>query len=570
MLGICGLALVICLSAYLLIYNILYLSVSGKIRYYGLLQSLGMTKKQLVRFIIKQMILVGILGIFIGNLLGIILCMKLVPYILGILGISTGNMTLQFNPVILIVSIVVTIFSIILGMKKPIQIATKVTPVEATKYRECISNGKRYKKKKGAFFWRMAFEQFKKDKKKTVVVLLSLATSLSVFYCLTTIISSQGERTVLPNYWNADFIVQNQTQTTEDINSLKPAIEDSFVEEIRKLDGIKDFHLVEGTPIIFPYVLNSFSDMWITNYIDRTPYLSSEDVKADYKANPSNYYGMLIGIDEEQFDYVNQSLDNPIDKQDFLNGESCIVQYEGSEIPKEYLNQRVFFNLQGKQYEITVEAVSYDTQYSGRDIGASLIVSQDYLNSLISKPTTLNMYIYYNQKYDEVLEKKITSLVEDSPYSNDLHIESQFENMRTIQESQGEMMEIGTIIALLLLLVGVLNYTNTIASSIQNRKLTFSVMESIGMSKKQINQLLIREGVLYALFSVFITLTIGSVITYICFESMNYMEIPFNVPVFPLFSAIILVMLICMITPLLSYKKLAGNRSIVERLRDYE
>ena len=56
------------------------------------------------------------------------------------------------------------------------------------------------------------------------------------------------------------------------------------------------------------------------------------------------------------------------------------------------------------------------------------------------------------------------------------------------------MMEIGTIIALLLLLVGVLNYTNTIASSIQNRKLTFSVMESIGMSKKQINQLLIREG----------------------------------------------------------------------------
>ena len=100
------------------------------------------------------------------------------------------------------------------------------------------------------------------------------------------------------------------------------------------------------------------------------------------------------------------------------NGKSCIVQFEGSEIPKEYLNQRVLFNLQGKQYEIAVEAVSYNTQYSGRDIGASLIVSQDYLNSLISKPTTLDMYIYYNQKYDEVLEKKITSLVEDSPYSN--------------------------------------------------------------------------------------------------------------------------------------------------------
>lgn len=159
------------------------------------------------------------------------LCIKLVPYILSVLGISTGNMALQFNPFILIVSVAVTVFSILLGMRKPIQIATKVTPVEATKYIECVSNGKGYKKKKGAFFWRMAFEQFKKDKKKTVVVLLSLAISLSVFYCLTTIISSQGERTVLPNYWNADFVVQNQTQTTENINSLKPAIEDSFVEK---------------------------------------------------------------------------------------------------------------------------------------------------------------------------------------------------------------------------------------------------------------------------------------------------------------------------------------------------
>ena len=296
LLGICGLALVICLSAYLLIYNILYLSVSGKIRYYGLLQSLGMTKKQLVRFIAKQMLFVGISGVFIGNLTGILLCIKLVPYILGVLGISTGNMALQFNPVILIVSIVVTVFAILLGMRKPIQTATKVTPVEAAKYRECISNGKGYKKKKGAFFWRMAFEQLKKDKKKTVVVLLSLATSLSVFYCLTTIISSQGERTVLPNYWNADFVVQNQTQTTEDIYSLQPAIEDSFVEEISRMDGIKDFHIVEGIPVIFPYVSNGFSDMWITNYIDRTPYLSSEDVIEDYKADPSDYYGMLIRL----------------------------------------------------------------------------------------------------------------------------------------------------------------------------------------------------------------------------------------------------------------------------------
>lgn len=570
LLGIWGLALVICLSAYLLIYNILYLSVSGKIRYYGLLQSLGMTKKQLVRFIAKQMLFVGISGILIGNLAGILLCVKLVPYMLELLGISAGNMELQFHPVILLVSIAVTGTAILLGMRKPVQIAANITPVEATKYRECVPNGKSYKKKKGALFWRMALKQFQKDKKKTVVVLLSLATSLSVFYCLTTIISSQGERTVMPNYWNADFIVQNQTQVTEDIASLQPAIEDYFIEELRKMDGIKDFHIVEGVPVSFPYVSNGFSDLWITNYIERTPYISAEEVLADYKANPSNYYGMLKGIDEEEFDYVNQLLDSPVNKQDFMNGKICIVQYEGSEIPEEYLNQQIPFIFENQPYEIAIGAVSYETPYSGRNIGATLLVSQDYIKRLTSQPTILNVSIHYDKKYDEILEKKIAVLIDNSPYSNDLHVESQYENMKTIQESQGNMMEIGTIIALLLLLVGVLNYGNTIASGIQNRKLTFSVMESIGMSRKQLNGLLMREGVLYGAFSVLITLTAGSAVTYLCFQSMNYMGIPFKVPLLPLIPAVLLVMLICAMAPLLSYRKLAGNRSIVERLRNYE
>ena len=570
LLGICGLALVICLSAYLLIYNILYLSVSGKIRYYGLLQSLGMTKQQLGYFIAKQMLFIGILGILIGNLTGILVCMKLVPYILEVLGIATGNMTLPFNPVILFISIVVTVFAIFFGVKKPIQIATKVTPVEATKYRECLSNQKGYKRKKGAFFWKMAFEQLKKDKKKTVVVLLSLATSLSVFYCLTTIISTQGERTVLPNYWNADFVVQNQTQTTEDINSLEMAIDDSFVAEIEKMDGVKDFHIATGVPVSFPYVSDGFSNMWITNYIEKSPYLSVNEVISNYQADPANYYGMLIGIDEAQFDYVNQSLNTPVDKQDFLDGKIGIVQFEGFEIPTEYLNQKVPFTFQENQYEIMIGALSYQTQYAGRDIGPSLIVSQNYLKSLTPKPTILDIYINYDQEYDKKLEQKITSLVDNSPYSNDLHVESHYQDMKTIQESQGNMMEIGTIIALLLLLVGILNYLNTISSGIHNRKLTFSVMESIGMTSNQIYRLLIREGVLYASFSVFITLTIGTIITYICFQSLNYMAVSFKVPIIPLISAIILVMLICMIAPPISYKKLTGNRSIVERLRDYE
>ena len=75
---------------------------------------------------------------------------------------------------------------------------------------------------------------------------------------------------------------------------------------------------------------------------------------------------------------------------------------------------------------------------------------------------------------------------------------SKYDEMKTIQDSQSGMAEAGTVISGLLLLVGMLNYINTMAVGMQNRKLTFSIMESVGMSERQIRKLLIREGLLYA------------------------------------------------------------------------
>ena len=180
------------------------------------------------------------------------------------------------------------------------------------------------------------------------------------------------------------------------------------------------------------------------------------------------------------------------------------------------------------------------------------------------------MNLKYDKAFDENTENAVMEILKRSPYPDDLPVISKLEEMRTIQASQGNMQAIGTVIALLLLIVGVLNYVNTMASGIQNRKLTFAVMESIGMSGKQIRQMLVREGFLYAIFSILITLTVGTIITYICFESMNYMDVPFSVPVMPLICGMLLLTAICMTAPLLSYRKLSGNRSIVERLREYE
>lgn len=570
--AVCGLCLIICLSAYLLIFNIQYLSVSGKIRYYGLLQTLGMTKRQLVQFIRKQMFVIGIAGIIIGIFLGMVTSLFIVPYAMEVLGISVGYTNIQFYPFVVFLSGLTTGLAILCSVRTPIRIAAKVTPAEATKYR--VNNEVVYetkKRKKGNLYWNMAISQLKKEKRKSAVVFLSLSTSLIVFLCLTTIISSQGERTVYPNYWDADFIVHNLTLKSEDINSLQPAIDNTFVSDIQNTKGINEVHAMQGVPIVYPYYDDAFSDFWIKGYTNTKPYLSYSEIVQDYQKHPEKYYGMIKGIDEAEFDYLNKSLENNVDKEKFLNGDIAILQFAGFEIPQKWIGKSIPFTVNNRMEDITIGAINYGDYYGATaNIGANLVVSKEYLNRLTKQANILSLNIKYEQSYDEEVEQKMKKLFNENLYSKDMFYLSKYDDMKTIQDSQGNMFEIGTVISLLLLFVGMLNYTNTITSSIQNRKLTFSVMESVGMSRKQIRKLLIRESLLYTFGSIVIMLTVGIGITYVVFQSMNYMKIQFTIPFLPLVCAILLIGAICVITPLISYKKIIGNSSIIERLREYE
>ena len=102
--GIAGLALVTCLCAYLLIYNIMYLSVAGNIRYYGLLQTIGMTGRQICGLIRRQMFLIGGIGLAGGVLLGSGVSFLVVPSVVKSLGIHMGKggeIAVSFHPLIL-------------------------------------------------------------------------------------------------------------------------------------------------------------------------------------------------------------------------------------------------------------------------------------------------------------------------------------------------------------------------------------------------------------------------------------------------------------------------------------
>ena len=161
-------------------------------------------------------------------------------------------------------------------------------------------------------------------------------------------------------------------------------------------------------------------------------------------------------------------------------------------------------------------------------------------------------------------------MIENSNYHKDFSYVSKIEEMHTIKKSQGNMMGIGIAITTILAFIGIMNYMNTCIGNIQSRQTEFSIMESIGMTQKQLRKLMITEGLMYMAGSVLMAMTAGLLATYYIYQSMNYRQIDFTIPIIPVIAAIFLIATVCAIIPLIGYWILVRKKSIVERIREFE
>ena len=142
--------------------------------------------------------------------------------------------------------------------------------------------------------------------------------------------------------------------------------------------------------------------------------------------------------------------------------------------------------------------------------------------------------------------------------------------MKDIKKAQGNMTGVGVGIALILALIGLMNYINTVFGNIQNRKVSLAVMESVGMTEKQVKKLLVREGLLFAGTSLALTATAGLFITYQYYQTMNYMNIPFQIPAVPVLAAVLLSAAVCIGIPLAAYRIIRGKAPVAERICGFE
>lgn len=603
--GIFCLSLVICLCAYLLIYNIMYLSIAGNIRYYGLLQTIGMTGRQIYGLMRRRMFLVAGIGLGLGLLLGGGLSFFLIPAVVRSLGIRAseiGGIEISFHPIVFLLTILLTAATVSAAGRKPAKIAVMCSPMEALGYRPASSGRKKQKTLSPAgaahpdpgslssenkrllprrtphrrpnLIWRMAKGQLIKDWKKSLIVMLSLAASLSVFLCVTTLLRSQGAREFYSNFRNLDMILRNDTVRKEDLSEHAQIFDSEFFEKLNKLEGISGIDCVIYKEVTVPWEPD-FADQWMREFYDRWMDIPYEDDIAEYKEYPENFGTTLIGLSDADFQALNETMPEPVDGEAFLKGESCLLYrnnlaFEDKDAAGKTITCAQYDDPQNTlTFEIAgfTDISSYNAMLGFPPV---ILVSDSVVKNFAEDPVIYKIGITYTKAYDMKTEQALLSIADEIPRSKDYSYDSRIELMENVKKAQGGLAEVGFSIVLILTFIGLMNYINTFAGNIQSRQRELSVMESIGMTDRQKNQLLSIEGILYATGAWLITMTAGLGVDYCLFQSMNYMDAPFSIPLLPVLAAAVLTFLLCIAVPVASCRQAQKGRPVVERIKGIE
>ena len=585
-LGLCGIALCTCLCAYLLIYNILYLAVSGNVRYYGLLQTVGMTGRQMKSLIRRQMLLVGGAGTAGGICLGILVSFFIIPSVVRFLGVRAkgiGEIEISFHPAVFLITVALSALTIYMGSRKPVRMAESISPVEAASYRSSGGRKDTRRSKDGNLLKKMAWNQITGDRKRSAVIIFSMGMGLSIFLCLVTMIHSQGPRTFVSNYMNMDITVENDTLKKESHDDWVQLMDGAFLEDIRKSAGVGEVNPVHVMEIMIPWEPD-FADTWMREEFAMWMWEPYEGkYEQEYKEHPENFGTFLVGINERDFDFLNENLENPVDKEAFEAGRICILYRNGLEFETEDLaGKEVTCAVYGDR-EMTctfeIAGLTDESYYSGPMLGfpPAVIVSDKTLETFSQEAFAQgagNALTYvskfsarYDESYDAETEEAVLSCIEKSPHANDFSYSSKIQELKNVEAAQGNMMEVGIGVALILAFIGILNYINTVVGNIQNRQMELAILESVGMTQKQMNRMLVLEGVFFAAGSLAFTGTVGLGITYVVYQSMNYMGAGFMVPILPVIFMILFILGVCIVIPVVSRYVVTKNGSVVERIR---
>lgn len=561
------------------IYNSFAISVMERKKEFGLLSSIGATKKQLSYTVFFEALIEGIIGIILGicgAYIGIGTVILIINNLIG--DILVLKLNLVTNIVFIIIPVIFMILVIFISALVPSRRAAKVSPIEAIRQNDDIKVNKK-KIKTGKLVNKLfgiegeiALKNIKRNKKKYRVTIVSLFISIVLFisfssymnYTIDTASSVMGE---VPYDYQISYFGDDN-----DIDALDK------ISVIIKSNDVKEYvsYSASNLSIICNY---TYSDEYLDFY--KSAY-GDDGIKAltnlkyqyisIYILDDISYnkYKELIGLDKDSVILLNKfkgvsygnnkrvNYDIPVINNGDINIKICNFDDNDEDVDTtKYCNKKIDnIFITNKSFDL-IEEFSYMSDFK-------LIVNKKLYDNISDSGTHYTQYNIISDNTDNI--DKLTK--ELDKYDN-----VNYTNVKESMKQANNMILVVKILMYgfigLITLIGVTSVFNTISTSMALRKREFAVLRSIGLTRKGFNKILFFESLFFGLKSLIYAIPVSLGVTIIIhyaladMMSINSIVIPWKAIIISIVSVFVIVLL----TMMYSTSKIKKH-NIIEQIRE--
>ena len=606
-------ALIIILTSVYCIKNSFNISITEKIRQYGMLASVGATRRQIKSSVKTEAAMLGVVGIPVGTMSGILASLILVK-VVNVLSAGWLNVALNFHTSLpaLILAVILSIATIYFSATGSARRAAKVTPLEAIRNTKEIKI-KSSKLKTPAIIGRIwgiggviSYKNIKRNNKKYRTTVTSIVIC-SVTFIVISYFMSMAFSMVGMSYASADYNIGINMSYKKDID----------IEKLSKLvsgiEGVDDYLVGAG------YDFDVDKPEYTKEYGEycRQVYDNSEDVSQMFlitvlddksydkyasDAGIKNAAAGAILVNKGTFDVYNENSSKYVKKEmelykykagdtiecgynvyDDASSDDNAVESDtesGTEDNSGYVDEETINNGVRKTLDVTIAGVtdkvpigyksySYATLLFMNQKGFESLWADGKSNELKQRYVSYSAYVVAENadEYQDTFEKETEGNPEYSQISFSVsNLDKQMRDEKSLFTLLG-VFAYGLIVVIAL--IGITNIINTLSTGMELRSREFATLRSIGMTDKQFVGMVRLESVFISVKALVIGVPLGILISYLLCVMMNRMDdaIIYELPYKAIILCIVVVIMLIYAIMKLSMTKLRHN-NIIETIKN--
>lgn len=615
--GLLGIIIgLIVLGSVALIYNAFSISVSERTKQFGLLSSVGATKRQIQRSVRFEALVISLIGIPIGILLGvggIGIALHILSNKLSELSdvITEVELRLCVSPFSILTAVVVSLVTVFISAWIPSRRATKVTAIEAIKQTKEIKK-KRIRTSKLTYklfglAGVLASKYYKRNRKKYRATVVSLFMSIVLFvsasYFCTLLTAAIDD--IIGTY-NCDIIyydikLDNDREAALDLHSKIDALS-----EVDKV-ALKLTIYTESHP-----EASELSDSWIE--------YSKMDMSYDYETDTANTQTLALFVNDEE--YLKLLKENGLSKEKFMDpGNPLAVVYDAyvgySYSDDKYITGNIFSSQEPSvtiTFQRYIEGINYNDYYyveeylengetyytlpgtygpgsfitipeealfrtvtlnggaiidevpyfmDNLSIGAVFIYPQSLMDIvLVEEPAFLTAEYAITADNPNEANAALIELIDNENYSTDGLF-----NYAGTEQAAKSAVNITEVLAysfiVLISLIAIANVFNTISTNVALRRREFAMLRSVGMTSGDFNKMMCYECILYGVKSLALGLPAAIGMSYLIYKTFAMgVVFEFSVPVSAMVIASFSVFAVVFATMMYAVHKIKKDNTI--------